>query len=111
MRILVILFVAVFTFVLSIGIVFLFIIQNKIKGSEPYKTSIEFVESNTQVKQAVGKVEGYSFIVGAKINQSNFNSNALFEYTVYGSKTNMPIRIKLVKDSNSVWKVESFLVR
>lgn len=80
----------------------------KIKETDAFMASQEYIKTNNDVVDEIGEVEGYGFLISGSMESSPNGGKAFFSYTVKGSKRNAPVHVVLEKDSSRTWVVKKF---
>ena len=96
--------IALVVFFIVIGIAIATFVQSKLKDSDAYKSSLEFVESNQDIANLIGPIQGYGIIKGT-VEYDKFSGQAALEYNIEGERGEVNIHVELDKDSTGNWKV------
>src|SRR5688572_13401474 len=97
--------IALVLLVLSFGTILSIFVIFKIKNSEAYFESKEFIENSEIIEQELGQIEGYGFLVSGTVKESRDSGSASLSYKITGGLENADIHINLEKDSVGTWKV------
>lgn len=80
-----------------------------IKTSDAYQTAIEYLKTDTEIKNTVGNIRGFGLIPTGQVEFSTTNGvesgNAIFNITIRGDKKNKDIVIALEKTPETMWTV------
>ena len=98
------------TVILFGAILSVFVIA-KIKSSEPYHKSKEFIENNEDIKQDLGSIKGYGLLASGSVDEIETNGTATLSFQVKGESKNAQIQINLLKDSSGTWTVLNYKLR
>ncbi|WMJ72043.1 cytochrome c oxidase assembly factor Coa1 family protein [Cytophagaceae bacterium ABcell3] len=95
--------------VAGVGSVFfiftLFFTAHTMKGSDAYKLAVQEIESNEDIIQVVGSIEGYGMLPAGNISITNGLGEAELQIKVIGSKKVLNIQVVLEKEPNEDWKL------
>lgn len=87
----------------SILIILLILTQSLLRNSEKFKKAKLYIESNKDVKERIGSVNGYGLFINSN-EKSNFNSEMVF--VVKGNRSDVKVRVYFKFDSINNWVVE-----
>lgn len=93
--------------IVFISFIFLTAIQS-VKTSEGYKTAINYIEHNKNIKEITGEITGFGTIPLGSINTTNGHGQANFKIKVIGDEKNLSVYITLTKQPGEEWKVVDF---
>ncbi|WP_158960987.1 RDD family protein [Myroides fluvii] len=92
--------------VVMLFFVFVFlVVGSAIKNSDAYKTAIEEIEKNEQVKTEIGTIISYGMIPSGNIITENEYGQALLEIKVIGENGTMPVTVYLEKGKSGHWQL------
>jgi flagellar basal body-associated protein FliL len=89
---------------LFVGAVFWFVFHT-IGSSEAADTARTYLRSNEKLKQDVGEVKDFGWLITGNINVSNGDGVATLYIKVIGEKRNVNARVDLSYRSNRNWRV------
>lgn len=101
--------VLVVGFILTFGSIYV-TAANGLKNSEPYKLSIQRIESDEKVLLQTGGITGYGFFINGSVKISNDIGLATFEISVNGKERDVTVQTQLSKPSDGDWQFELFEV-
>jgi len=81
------------------------LVMGIIKNSEPYKMSIQLVETSPAVKEEIGTIKSYGWFTGGNINTSGTTWEANLSISMTGEKGNGLLETRLVKKFNK-WEFQ-----
>ncbi|MBK8141483.1 MAG: hypothetical protein IPK57_11035 [Chitinophagaceae bacterium] len=80
-----------------------------IKTSDAYQAAIEYLKTDTEIKNTVGNIRGFGLIPTGQVEFSTTNGvesgNAIFNITIRGDKKNKDIVIALEETPETMWTV------
>lgn len=82
-----------------------FIFGNLIKSSEAYKIAIKDIETNQEIINSTGNIEGFGLLPMGSISMSNNIGKAVLEIKVLGKLKNRTVTVYMYKPNNEPWKV------
>jgi flagellar basal body-associated protein FliL len=89
---------------LFVGAIFWFVFHT-IGSSEAADTARTYLRSNEKLKQDVGEVKDFGWLITGNINVSNGDGVATLYIKVIGEKRNVNARVDLSYRSNRNWRV------
>jgi len=90
---------AFFVSSLTVGILLI------LKNNASYKTAIEYIENDTEIKNVVGEIEEYGLLPTGSINITNGHGEAFYTIQVKGTSGKITVQVWLTKDPGSDWVV------
>ena len=79
--------------------------------SEPYQTAIDYLKTNAQIKNEVGKIKGFGLIPAGSIETTSINGwesgRATLFLTIFGEKKFKDLDVNLRKTAETDWQVIS----
>ena len=84
--------------------------EKTLKASEAYTVAVKALKENAEVKEKLGEIRETGFPIGAYSQDADGSGKAAFVMSVQGAKASGQYQVELVR-SNSVWRVESGVVR
>jgi len=92
--------------VVMLFFVFVFLtVGSTMKNSDAYKTAIEEIEKNEQLKTEIGTIVNYGMIPSGNIKTENGYGQALLEIKVIGKKGTIPVTVYLEKEQSGKWQL------
>lgn len=92
--------------VVMLFFVFVFLtVGSTMKNSDAYKTAIEEIEKNEQLKTEIGTIVNYGMIPSGNIKTENGYGQALLEIKVIGEKGTIPVTVYLEKGQLGQWQL------
>lgn len=86
--------------------IFMFlIVGSTMKKSDAYKTAIEEIEKNKQLKTEIGNITDYGMIPSGNIKSENGYGQALLQIKVIGKKGTIPVTVYLEKEQSGKWQL------
>ena len=89
---------------LFVGAIFWFVFHT-IGSSEAADTARTYLRTNEKLKQDVGEVKDFGWLISGNINSSNGDGVATLYLKVIGEKRNVNARVDLSYRSNRNWRV------
>ena len=89
---------------LFVGAIFWFVFHT-IGSSEAADTARTYLRSNEKLKQDVGEIKDFGWLITGNINVSNGDGVATLYIKVIGEKRNVNARVDLSYRSNRNWRV------
>lgn len=97
--------VALISVVMLFFVFVFFTVGSSIKKSDAYKTAIEEIEKNEQLKTEIGSIINYGMIPSGNIKTENGYGQALLEIKVIGKKGTIPVTVYLEKEQSGKWQL------
>jgi hypothetical protein len=95
--------------ILVFGLVLLPVVVFMLKTSDAYDAAIEYLKTDSNIKDEVGNVKGFGLIPTGSVQTTTINEvesgNAVFEIVVRGDKKYKDVTIELQKIPDSLWTV------
>lgn len=82
-----------------------------LKNDGSYKTSVEFIKTNPDVRSHIGDIVGFGFIPMGSVSITNGRGEAYFDIKVKGTLKATHINIKLHKEPNQVWMIKDYTIK
>lgn len=87
-------------------IVLMVTVGGMMKTSGAYITAIAAIESNAEILEMTGGIEGYGMMPTGSIQYSNGQGNAYLEISVDGKEEDVSVRVLLTKVSEDTWVID-----
>lgn len=97
-----ILVITVFATSLIFGISLLF------KNDGSYKTAVSYIESNQELVNFVGEIQGYGFMPSGSLHYSGKYGQAFYTIKVIGTQNTTYVYIELEKKPDKNWEINYF---
>jgi len=82
-----------------------------IKKSDAYQAAIEYLKTDTEIKNTVGNIRGFGLIPTGQIESSTNNGensgDAVFNITIRGDKKYKDVMVALKKTPETMWTIVS----
>lgn len=76
-----------------------------LKSSEAYKTAVQNIENNLEIRNEIGGIEGYGLFPTGNINVTNGIGKAGLQIKVIGKTKDLDITVFLAKEPKGEWTV------
>ena len=86
----------------------IFVISSAFKNDSSYKMAVSHIESNAEIREITGEIDGYGFMPSGSLSYSGGYGEAAYTIKVIGSRDTVYVYVEMEKKPVNDWVITHF---